>query len=86
MNNLTVSFDVPRDILYSLSSNVTDFIKDIRLYSALELFRKHKLSIGKAALLAEKSKEVFMDILAENNINFIDYSAEELKQEFKILK
>jgi predicted HTH domain antitoxin len=55
----------------------------VRLYTALELFREHKLSLGKATQLAGLPREVFLGELYRRNIPVIDYNPEELEEELK---
>jgi predicted HTH domain antitoxin len=81
MGMASINFEIPDDILYSLNENRTEFINKIRLYSALQLFKDHKLSLGKAAQLAGMKKEHFMFELDKFEIPLIDYDSEELDQE-----
>lgn len=53
----------------------------MRLYTALHLFKKHKLSFGKAAELAGISRDEFLLELDKNEIDFISYDQEELESE-----
>ena len=81
MGMASINFEIPDDILYSLNEDRTEFINKIRLYSALQLYKDHKLSIGKAAQLAGMKKEHFMFELDKFEIPMIDYDSEELEQE-----
>ena len=53
------------------------------LYTALQLFRKHKLSFGKAAELARVSRDEFLIELNRNEIDFIAYDPSELEKELE---
>jgi predicted HTH domain antitoxin len=53
----------------------------LRLYAALQLFKKHKLSFGKAAELAGISRDEFLLELDKNDVDFIAYEASELERE-----
>ena len=45
----SVQFEIPEEILHALNESVTEFTLQMRLFTALQLFKKHKLSLGKAA-------------------------------------
>ncbi len=63
--------------------NGYEFISQMRLCTALQLFKNHKLSFGQAAELAGLSKEKFLIELDNHNIDLIDYDASELEQELE---
>ena len=44
-------FSVPEDILYTLNETKYDFIKKMKLSTAIELYKLQKLSMGKASEL-----------------------------------
>ena len=77
----SINFEIPDDILYSLNENRAEFINKIRLYSAIQLYKDHKLSLGKAARLAGIEKMCFMFELGKFEIPVINYDDEELEQE-----
>jgi predicted HTH domain antitoxin len=81
MRMTSIQFEIPEDILYSLNENTAEFTQRMRLYSALQLFKDHKLSLGKAAELAGIKKEHFMFELDRYEIPLIDYDPDELDQE-----
>ncbi len=81
MQTLTYPISIQPDILSILGKSIEDYISDMQLYTAMQLFRTHKLSLGKAASLAKMDKFVFMHYLSRNNIPVIDYEAEELTDE-----
>jgi predicted HTH domain antitoxin len=77
----SVRFEIPEEILYALNENIAEFTLQMRLFTALQLFKKHKLSLGKAANLAGMDKDQFMLELDRNEIPLIDYNPEELEEE-----
>jgi predicted HTH domain antitoxin len=81
MNMTNVQFEVPEDILYALNENIVEFTLEMRLFTALQLFGKHKLSFGKAAMLAGIDKDRFMVELDRYGIPLIDYDPDELENE-----
>jgi predicted HTH domain antitoxin len=83
MRTAEIRFDVQEDILNTLNQNVNEFTMQLRLYAALQLFKKHKLSFGKAAELAGISRDEFLIELDKNEIDFIDYEPSELERELE---
>ena len=83
MKMTDIKFKIPIDILNALNQDKVEFTKQSRLYTALQLFKNHKLSFGKAAELAVLSKDEFLIELDKNNIDYISYNSEELKSELK---
>jgi predicted HTH domain antitoxin len=76
-----VRFEISEEILYALNENIAEFTLQMRLFTALQLFKKHKLSLGKAANLAGMDKDQFMLELDRNEIPLIDYDPDELEEE-----
>ena len=83
MKMTDIKFKIPKEILNALNQDKVEFTKQSRLYTALQLFKNHKLSFGKAAELAGLSKDEFLMELDKNNIDYISYDSEELKSELK---
>ena len=57
-----------------------------RMLTAIQLFKAHKLSIGKSAALAGIRKEHFLTYLDQYRVPVIDYNADELEGELKRFK
>lgn len=57
----------------------------MKLDTALRLYSKHKLSIGKAAELSGLSLHDFMIQAGKHNIPVISYEEEDLKKELEYL-
>ena len=51
MITIELIFSVPEDILYTLNETKYDFIKKMKLSTAIELYKLQKLSMGKASEL-----------------------------------
>lgn len=86
MNMITINFQIPEYILYALNENNQEFTSQIRLMGALQLFKEHKLSLEKAADLANMDKELFKIELDKHEIPLIDYDPEELDEELEAFK
>ena len=83
MKTAEIRFEVQEDILNVLNQNISEFTMQLRLYTALQLFRKHKLSFGKAAELAGISRDEFLIELDKNEIDFIAYDPSDLEKELE---
>jgi predicted HTH domain antitoxin len=60
-------------ILLSLKESKTTFIKEMLFQHAIQLYRKHKLSMGKAAELAGYTRLEFIRKLQAKNEPIFDY-------------
>ena len=83
MKTVELKLNVPEEILYTLNENKNDFIKQMKFYTALELFKIHKLSMGKAAELAEMNKVEFMFEAGKCGVAVIDYETEDFNEELE---
>jgi len=72
---------VPEDILHTLNETKNDFIKTMKLFTAMELYKMQKLSMGKASELAEMNKIDFMFELGKHEIPVINYDTDDFKDE-----
>jgi len=81
MKTTQISFEISEGILDVLNESRDQFVRQVRLFTALQLFKSHKLSIGKATELAGMSKDRFLLELDNHAIALIDYDPAELEQE-----
>jgi len=68
-----MELSVAEDILLALNEKPSEFLKDIRIFDAIKFFEIGKLSIGKAADLAEMSKLDFIELLSKQKISVYNY-------------
>ncbi len=83
MQTVELKLNVPEEILYTLNESKKEFTNKMKFYAAIELFKEHKLSMGKAAKLAEMNKINFMFELGKHNIPVIDYDEDDFIEELK---
>ena len=81
MKMTELKLNIPQDILYTLNETKNDFVKKMRLYAAMELYRMQKLSMGKASELAEMNKTDFMFELGKYEIPAINYDTDDFSEE-----
>ncbi|NOY99927.1 MAG: UPF0175 family protein [Chloroflexi bacterium] len=60
--------------------------QNINEWLVFSLFTDGKISSGKAAKLLDLTRIEFLDLLRQRGIAYIDYSPEELKEEFEAVK
>jgi len=76
-----LTFSIPEDILYTLNETKNEFINKMKLCTAMELYKMHKLSMGKAAELANMNKVDFMLELGKYDIPVIHYDTDDFQDE-----
>ncbi|PZO40409.1 MAG: hypothetical protein DCF21_08895 [Leptolyngbya sp.] len=84
MNDLTVSLQVPRDLLGTLDVSEKQMAGQLLELVALELFRQGRISTGKGAELLGISKWGFVQILSRHTIPYFTDSPEELELEVNV--
>jgi len=80
----TLEVKVPRELLIGIEKK--KFVEDIKLFTAMKLYERSVLSLGKAAELAGKNKDEFMEALSEHGIDVVKYSKGELDEEMEFLR
>lgn len=79
---IDISFPINENILFSLKESREQFTEDLRFLSALMLYRKRRLSLGKAAELAGFSKLDFIEKLKIEQEPIFDYNETEMDEIF----
>jgi predicted HTH domain antitoxin len=79
---MNISFSINENVLLSLKENTEEFTKNLRFLSALMLYRKRRLSLGKAAELAGFSKLDFIYKLQLEKEPVFDFNDEEMADIF----
>lgn len=80
--NMNISFSVKESILLSLKEDAEEFTQNLRFLSALMLYRKKRLSLGKAAELAGYSKLDFIHKLQLEKEAIFDFNEQEMADIF----
>lgn len=73
---MQLTINIPDNFLISIKEKQEDFIKIMLFNHALMLYRKNKLSLGKAAELAGYDKFTFIQKLQFENEPIYDYEPE----------
>lgn len=86
METHNISIDIPNDILLALNETANDLKKRIKLTLAIELYKKQKLTIGKAAQLSEMSRLEFETELSNQKISISNLRKEDVFRDLEKLK
>jgi predicted HTH domain antitoxin len=73
---MQLTINIPDNFLISVKEKQDDFIKTMLFNHALMLYRKNKLSLGKAAELAGYDRLTFIQKLQLENEPIYDYEPE----------
>jgi len=64
----TINIDLPSDILLTLNESEEELKKRIKISLAIQLYAQQKVTIGKAAQIAEMPRLQFETLLSEHKI------------------
>ena len=81
MKMTTLNISVPSEIFLVLREDENKFAADMKKYTAVNLFKNNKLSIGQCAVLANMTEEDFIYYLGENKISIFEYLDEAVLRE-----
>jgi predicted HTH domain antitoxin len=82
----TIHIDLPSDILLTLNESEKDLKKRIKIALAIQLYVQQKVTIGKAAQIADLSRLQFETVLSEYQIPISLLSPDEVLADAKKLK
>jgi predicted HTH domain antitoxin len=83
---INLSIPVKESILFSLKESKDEFSQELLYLSALMLYKRRKLSLGKAAELAGYNKIDFIFKLKTENEAVFDYNDDEIDEIFSASK
>ena len=86
MNTQTITIDFPSDIFLTLNETETELKKDIKLSLAIRLYRLQKLTLGKAAQIAELSHFDFETVLSDNGVSISNLTIDDVIEDSKKLR
>ncbi|MBC8507604.1 MAG: UPF0175 family protein [Anaerolineales bacterium] len=85
MSEVTFQISVPPDLLkFGFSQDHVQ--RNVKEWLVLSLFTDNHISSGKAAKLLDISRIEFLALLRKRGIAYIDYSPQELEEEFEAVK
>ena len=85
MQTKTVEITLPENLL-SLGLDKDKIQEEVEKWLVLSLFREGRISSGKAGSLLGIGRRGFLDLLDREGIAYLDYSVEELEEEFRAVR
>ena len=82
----TIHIELPSDILLPLNESEKELKKRIKVSLAIQLYLQQKVTIGKAAQIAEMSRLAFETMLSEYKISISSLGLEDVLQDIEKLK
>ncbi len=82
----TINIDLPSDILLTLNESEKELKKRIKTALAIQLYVQQKVTIGKAAQIAELPRFQFETILSENKIPISSLGLNDILADIEKLK
>jgi predicted HTH domain antitoxin len=79
--SVQVTIELPEEAFSALRRTPEDFVREMRLASAVKWYELGMVSQGKAAELAGLSRQAFIDSLARFDVSPIQVTLEELAEE-----
>ncbi len=82
---VTIETEVPEDVYQTLQAHgvFREQLSDrVRELLAIRFYKERALSLGQAARLAGHTRWAFIELLSANDVPVIDYTNEELEDEF----
>jgi len=85
MNMKALDVSVPSDVLLALNESENQFVYDMKLFTAIRFYQMKKLTLGKAAKLAEMTRFEFETMLSEFHIPISTLDFEDIEKDiFKL--
>lgn len=78
-----VLIELPETIFSALRKQPHEFVKEMRIAAAVKWYELGQISQGKAAEIAGCSRADFINALARYQVEFMQYTTEELEEEMQ---
>ena len=85
MEETTLEIRIPAS-LFQYGLDQTEIQRRVPEWLIISLFTEGHISSGKAAHLLNISRIVFLDLLRKRGIAYVDYTPDELEEEFAAVK
>lgn len=86
MRSHTIHIDFPSDILLTVNESEKELKKRIKVSLACQLYTQQKVTIGKAAQIAEMSRFEFETMLSNRNIPISTLEQEDVLKDIEKLR
>lgn len=81
MDTISISIELPRDVLSAIRQDPPGFVNEMRLAAAVKWYELGLVSQGKAAEIAGLSRAEFLTALGRFQVSPFQYSAAEIVEE-----
>ena len=85
MDTVTVSMELPRDVLLAADISTVSASTEIMKFLAIHMFKERLISFGKAAELAGMDKLAFMELLGSKGIP-LNYDVDDYEEDLNTLR
>ena len=83
MQTITLpQIEIDNSILLSLKASSEELAYKMKIYTAIALYQKRQLSLGKSAQLVGMDRLGFLELLKREDIPIFDYSDREMSEVF----
>jgi predicted HTH domain antitoxin len=76
-----ISIELPESIFSALRKPPQEFVKEMRIAAAVKWYELGEISQGKASEIAGISRTEFIKALSRYQVDFMQYTQEELEEE-----
>jgi len=84
MQTITLpKIEIDTSILLSLKNSADELAYKMKLYTAIVLYQKRQLSLGKSAQLLGMDRLSFINVLKDEEIAIFDYNDREMSEVFE---
>jgi len=77
----TVPIQLPETVFSALRKNPDEFVQEMRISAAVKWYELGQISQSKAAEIAGLNRSEFINALSRYQVDFMQYTAEELADE-----
>ena len=77
----TVSIQLPETVFSALRKDPEEFVKKMRIAAAINWYELAEISQGKASEIAKLTRAEFINALSRYQVDFMQYTAQELTVE-----
>lgn len=78
---VSISIQLPENAFSALRKNPDEFVQEMRLAAAVKWYELGQISQSKAAEIAGITRAEFINALSRYQVDFMQYTAEELAEE-----
>ena len=83
MTAVKVEFMLPAEVVSKLGDDKKSVSQELKKAGVIDLFRKGRISSGKAAEVLGMTKLNFLDMLSYEKVPYYNKSSEQLEKEYK---